>query len=284
MDRQNGPDSGLLDAWQLLPELPLPGDFMASNAPPLPIPLPEGETPSKKEYLEYQYGCQRIEAVEPLRQAVNQFRQSPGMTENHETYVYSQVHIQGYVFTRYAAACRISFSTERSPDKVDWRQSKRLTPGSLVVLSPRSDNFKSQCYIAVVATRNLIGGLEPDYPKGEDDNTPPRIHIYWADPAHAKMDPSLELVMLEAKDGYFEAVRFAMTGLQRASFQELVTTVTNDHVYQILTKHHLVPNLTNTLSMDVEATKLQSISKVPVSWYPKMHLCVMSLRPRPFNE
>ena len=121
---------------------------------------------------------------------------------------------------RTGAACRISFSTERSLDKVNWAQSKRLTVGSLIALSPRTDNFRSQCFVAIVASRKLTGGLEPDYQAGEDEKDPPRIEIYWADPSNAKMDPSLELVMLEARGGYFEAVRYAMTGLQHASFEE----------------------------------------------------------------
>lgn len=124
------------------------------------------------------------------------------------------------MFAKKGAACRISFSTERSPEKVQWAQSSRLTAGTLVALSPCSDNFKKECYVAVVAARYLIGGLQPDVREGEDENTPPRIEIFWADAKDARINPSTEFVMLEAKGGYFETVRHAMVGLQHASFHK----------------------------------------------------------------
>lgn len=101
-----------------------------------------------------------------------------------------------------------------------WGQSTRLTAGTLVALSPSSDNFKTQCFVAVVAARYLKGGLEPDPDQGEDVNTPPRIEIFWARQQGALLDPSMDLVMLETKGGYFEQVRHAMVGLQQAALNE----------------------------------------------------------------
>lgn len=131
-----------------------------------------------------------------------------------------KVHVQGYLFSKVGAVCRLSFSTERSPIEVQWAQSKRLTPGTLVVLSPRGDNFKKRCYVATVAARYLRGGLLPDRHAGEDDNTPPRIEILWSNNTEAILDPSLELIMLEARGGYFEPIRHAMVGLQHAALTE----------------------------------------------------------------
>lgn len=128
--------------------------------------------------------------------------------------------MQGYMFARAGPACRISFSTERSPTQVVWSQCTRLTTGTLVALSPSRDNFKTQCYVAVVAARYLIGGLEPNPDDGENENTPPRIEIFWSNCQDAILDPSAELVMLEAKGGYFETVRHAMVGLQHAALFE----------------------------------------------------------------
>jgi helicase required for RNAi-mediated heterochromatin assembly 1 len=62
-----------------------------------------------------------------------------------------------------------------------------------------------------------VGGLEPDPENNEDVNTPPRIEIFWSDCNTAVFDPSVEMVMLEAKGGYFETVRHAMVGLQHAA-------------------------------------------------------------------
>jgi helicase required for RNAi-mediated heterochromatin assembly 1 len=84
-------------------------------------------------------------------------------------------------------------------------------------LSPSSDNFKTQCFVAIVADRSIFGGLEPDFEAGESENTPPRIQIFWASPDTAVIDPSVEMVMLETKSGFFESVRHALVGLQHAA-------------------------------------------------------------------
>jgi helicase required for RNAi-mediated heterochromatin assembly 1 len=118
------------------------------------------------------------------------------------------------------AACRVSFSTERSEDEIDWRRTNRLTPGQLVVLSPRDDAFRKRCIVATVAGRQLIGGLEPDLVSGESQSTPPRIDIFWSASDDALLDPETELVMIETKGGYFESLRHTMVGLQQASFHE----------------------------------------------------------------
>ncbi|KAH7136689.1 P-loop containing nucleoside triphosphate hydrolase protein [Dactylonectria estremocensis] len=124
------------------------------------------------------------------------------------------------MFARSGPACRISFSTERSTSKVIWSQSKRLVAGTLVALSPRSDAFKTKCFVAIVAARYLNGGLEPDPQAGEGENTPPRIEIFWGNHEDAILDPSIELMMIEATGGYYEPIRHALVGLQHAALYE----------------------------------------------------------------
>ncbi|KAF4999787.1 hypothetical protein FDECE_11397 [Fusarium decemcellulare] len=219
-----------LRAWQLQPELPEPGELMAADPPPLPH-----DSQTKAGYLERQYLMSRFEGTELLRRAVNNFRQTPKMKEESDFFIYTQVrlafspfrlivsdlchkvHVQGYMFSAAGPACRISFSTERSHTKVVWSKSARLTAGTLVALSPTTDNFRQQCFVAVVAARYLLGGLEPNRDAGEDENTPPRIEIFWSNCQDAILDPSAELVMIEAKGGYFETVRHSMVGLQHAA-------------------------------------------------------------------
>ncbi|KAM0244816.1 hypothetical protein ACHAP5_005939 [Fusarium lateritium] len=204
--------------WKVTPEFPQPGELMTIDPPPLPSG-PTTENPFDKDaYLEFQYTLNRFEGTELLRRAVNRFKYDPTMKEDdNDFYIYTQVHVQGYLFAKSGPACRISFSTERSATKVTWRQSTRLTAGTLVALSPRSDNFDKQCFVAVVAARYLLGGLEPNPEDHEDENTPPRIEIFWSNCDTAVFDPTVEMVMLEAKGGYFETVRHAMVGLQHAA-------------------------------------------------------------------
>jgi helicase required for RNAi-mediated heterochromatin assembly 1 len=90
----------------------------------------------------------------------------------------------------------------------------------MVALSPVSDNFRSICKVAIVAARP-IEGL---------NQNPPRIDIFWGDYNDATFDPverkfessDLNLaelyaayVMLEARQGYYEASRHMLVALQK---------------------------------------------------------------------
>ncbi|KIL86067.1 hypothetical protein FAVG1_10461 [Fusarium avenaceum] len=217
VQHKNLSDPETLD-WKVTPEFPQPGELMTIDPPPLPSCPNNDNSFDKNAYLEFQYTLNRFEGTELLRRAVNRFKYDTTMKEDDNAfYIYTQVHVQGYLFTKSGPACRISFSTERSDTKVAWKQSTRLTAGTLVALSPSSDNFDKQCFVAVVAARYLLGGLEPNPEDFEDENTPPRIEIFWSNCDTAVFDPTVEMVMLEAKGGYFETVRHAMVGLQHAA-------------------------------------------------------------------
>lgn len=116
-----------------------------------------------------------------------------------------QVRVKGYLFSKMGPLARICFSTQRAAARIKWGQSKRLQPGKIVALS--SDYFKTDCRIAVVSQRPVEGGL---------DKNPPEIDITWADVNQAVIDPDQDLVMVEARSGYFESVRHALKGLQMA--------------------------------------------------------------------
>ena len=104
---------------------------------------------------------------------------------------------------------RVSFSTERSKYRIQWKQSTRLQPGKIVALS--SDNFKTICKIATIAQRPYEKGLDQD---------PPLVDLLWAKPEDAVLDPALEMVMVESLHGYFESARHALVGLQHAARTE----------------------------------------------------------------
>lgn len=100
---------------------------------------------------------------------------------------------------------RVSFSTYRAGARIKWKQSQRLMPGKIVALS--TDNFQTDCRVAVIAQRPFEGGL---------DQNPPLIDITWADPDQAVINPDQSLVMVESRNGYYESVRHALRGLQHA--------------------------------------------------------------------
>lgn len=117
-----------------------------------------------------------------------------------------QVSVKGYLMAKLGPICRISFSARRAGRKILWKQAKRLTPGRVVALS--SDNFESDCRVAIMAQRPIQGGL---------DQNPPTVDIIWASAQDAIVDPDHELVMIESRNGFYEAARHAMIGLQLAA-------------------------------------------------------------------
>ncbi|KAI2615306.1 P-loop containing nucleoside triphosphate hydrolase protein [Hypoxylon sp. NC1633] len=163
---------------------------------------------SKSRYLETHYRLQREEAITMLRYSIRKFKQNPAMLDDEETCVYTKVFVKGYFMTRLGPMCQVQFSTERSGKKIRWTQTRRLTVGTLVALSTASDRFKTICMPAIISDHRIRDGL---------DRNPPTIHFQWANPDDAIMDPSEELVMIETRLGYFEAVRHTMVGLQHVA-------------------------------------------------------------------
>ncbi|KAK8143249.1 hypothetical protein G3M48_007514 [Beauveria asiatica] len=205
--------------WLEEPEFPSPEEILRNSPPPL-LAIENDDIESKEVYLEKHYRMQRFEAVEPTRLAVNEFRRTPSMPEGELAYIYTNVQIQGVVLTTHGAATRVSFSTERALDApVDWANSERLRQGSLVVLSPTEDCFRSKCLPATVAYRFLLGGLWPDLEADppEPEETPPRVDLYISD--WSEIDPNIKYYLLEAKEGYFESFRHTMTALQASAYE-----------------------------------------------------------------
>ncbi len=163
---------------------------------------------NKDIYLETHYRLQREESITMLRYSIRKFRQDPFMRDDDETCVYTKVFVQGYLMTRFGPICRVRFSAERAGKRIRWNQTRRLTTGSLVVLTTAKDCFRSICMPAVIADHVVRNGL---------DQNPPTIQFYWANVEDAIMDPNTELVMVESRYGYFESTRHTMVGLQHTA-------------------------------------------------------------------
>ena len=226
--------------WQTLPEIPTARDLNPDwdnreDLERVNSLLPndwQQPFPDKNTYLETHYRLQREEAIAILRYSVKKYREMPNMADDNETCVYTrvrllflfikipdigrlttfvQVFVQGYLMTRMGPMCRIQFSTERAGQRIRWNQTRRLTTGSLVAISTAEDGFKSICMPAIVADHQIKDGL---------DQKPPTIQIFWANTNDAILDPTTELVMLETRSSYFEAVRHCMVGLQHVANSE----------------------------------------------------------------
>ncbi|KAK8005665.1 helicase-like protein [Apiospora arundinis] len=150
---------------------------------------------SKEDYLEIHYSLQREDGVANLRKAVSDYKLFPGMMDDDDNCVYTKVFVKGYHITTQGPLCRISFSTERAGKKIRWTNTRRLTPGTIVALS--SDGFQ-QCKVASIVERFMEGPT-------------------WADLNDAVFDPMEELVMLESRHGFYEAIRHSLIGLQHVA-------------------------------------------------------------------
>lgn len=78
-----------------------------------------------------------------------------------------------------------------------------------MALTPARDMFKTICRVAIVAARPLDGVQK----------NPPEIDIFFASPEEIEIDPQQEWVMVECRDGYFEAYRHTLRSLQRMSME-----------------------------------------------------------------
>ncbi|KAI1765658.1 P-loop containing nucleoside triphosphate hydrolase protein [Hypoxylon sp. FL1150] len=205
--------------WQTYPELPTGNDLnpnwdnpeqLAKICHLLPNTWKE-PWKSKDTYLETHYRLQREEAITMLRYSVRKVKEEPTMMDDEETCVYTRVFVRGYLMTRLGPMCQVQFSTKRSGKNIRWTQTRRLTVGTLVAISTASDCFKTICMPAIISDHSIRDGL---------DQNPPLIHFQWTNLNDAVMDPNQELIMVESRFGYFEAVRHSMVGLQHVAETE----------------------------------------------------------------
>ncbi|KAK1826876.1 P-loop containing nucleoside triphosphate hydrolase protein [Podospora conica] len=226
------------------------------NADEILRPKPDSSLPhnpvhtpwvSKEKYLETQYRLLRCEATECLRFSVRSFVEASvrkqELWDNEHTWVYHSVRVSGYLMSRLGPIARVEFGT-RSSHKFSWHTSKRLWPGNIVALSPKADGFRTICKVATIAQRPYYGGLDQD---------PPVVDLMWAIPGDAILDPTLEMVMCESRDGYFEASRHALVGLQLS-----VETQSPLDKY-ILGKHTVDTNANFTASQQGELGDLRTL-------------------------
>lgn len=74
-----------------------------------------------------------------------------------------------------------------------------------MVLTPASDMFKTTAIVATVAARPL-SALQQN---------PPEIDLFIARPSELELDPAQEFVMVEDRNGLYEANRHTLSALQK---------------------------------------------------------------------
>lgn len=194
--------------WLAQPEIPSADEINVTGDAVVVLPANRTDRPwgKKESYLKTHYKLLREDAVTGLRESVKKFRQDTHRYDDHDTRIYDKVRVVGLTFTYKGVAARIQFST-RSMKRIVWSANKRLIAGTLVAMSPATDNFKTICLLATVAAR----------PLRNLDTPTPEIDIFFADTNSHEVDAQNEYVMVEAYQGYFEAYRHTLRALQKQS-------------------------------------------------------------------
>ncbi|KIW27697.1 hypothetical protein, variant [Cladophialophora immunda] len=245
------------DAWLSQDEIPTKQELAVGEATLLPNKI-DSPYKSKERYLKTHYALLREDAVGCLRDAIQDFRQDPATGDTTKFSVYDQVHIVGFTFARRGVAARIKFTTRRAGRRIKWANSKRLVSGSIVALIPAKTKGidLNDMVVAVIAARPLAGLL----------CEPPEIDIYFARPEEIQLDPQKEWLMIEAKQGYFEAYRHTLKALQKLS-QE--TFPMCDHICHLSPSVHppayIHENPTLDLSAAASVAQKPEYSKVDVT-------------------
>ncbi|KAI9755693.1 MAG: hypothetical protein M4579_004191 [Chaenotheca gracillima] len=171
----------------------------------LPANRIDGSWRDKEEYLGSHYALLREDVISPLRDAVTEVQANPSMTESNSICIYENVCITGFTFSRQGPAARVCFSTMRAKKRIRWEQSTRMRTGSIVALSPSHDLFRRQCRVAVVAARPMEGLQQ----------NPPTVDLLFAATDEIEIDPLEKWVMVESRNGFFEANRHTLLSLQK---------------------------------------------------------------------
>ncbi|KAK6392349.1 hypothetical protein LTR65_003805 [Meristemomyces frigidus] len=197
-------------SWLDRPEIPSSGEVLDTDTGSATSSDIVEIVPNRPQeaYLGAQYELLREDAVRPLRQAIGKVRADPTANEdafNGTIGIYEKVHICAITCSTRGIALRVTFSLQRAGKKVLWEQSKRLISGSLVVLTPADDAFKTKAIVATVAARPLQGLQQ----------NPPEIDLFITRPEEMELDPAMEFVMVEERTGFYEADRHTLLALQK---------------------------------------------------------------------
>ncbi|KAG1185790.1 hypothetical protein G6F36_006673 [Rhizopus arrhizus] len=204
---------------------------------PIPdVPVNQVRSPyeSAEQYLYTHYELMRHDFLIPLRNAVKGYKKDYAAIKGKEDLsvameklapaqkpfrLYEHVQLNAIVFGTRQPLYRISF---RLPYyvRVQWAQSKRLMPGSLVLLS--KDHFETDLKVATIVDRGEEPMQGPNrfeymldlYLERDNDEQP----LGFGDPTLSDKD---NYVMIEATDGYFEAYRHILKVLQKVKSDEL---------------------------------------------------------------
>ena len=254
--------------WRRVPDVPTPEELLGQDVG-VPTNIIDGPFPSVEEYLQTHYELVREDTLSGLRAAVAHMQRSPESDDTQDIAVYenvgsrgpphplllsdklAQVELLGLTFSPAHGVCsKVSFSLNRAGKRVRWEQSKRLVSGTLVCLS--QDNFET-FKVATVAARPL-SGLEVN---------PPEVDLLFH-PDDLEIDVSRPFLMVESRNGYFEAYKWVLRAMQRMNednmaLKEHIVMLDKDVGPPAYLQENPIYNLSGICSDDAEKEPLEEV-------------------------
>ncbi|CAO3567477.1 unnamed protein product [Mortierella alpina] len=178
---------------------PADADINEDTYPDPPENIVHKAYDSTEQYLETHFRLLRADCTLPVRDAIRNYRH--GTVEDNEMMIYINVRPMALLLASIGLVHRMSFIVDGR--RVNWKQSKRLVPGTLVCLSV--DHFEHLRFATVVErdTEFLQNPREL------------RIGIKFIQPdPRLDFDPDVCYTMIEAMQGYFEAYQHVLKCLQ----------------------------------------------------------------------
>ncbi|KAG0304131.1 hypothetical protein BGZ98_005883, partial [Dissophora globulifera] len=187
------------DDFRFLSVFPTDMDVNVEDFPDPPENIVHKAYDSTEQYIETHFQLLRADCIIPVRDAIRLYRF--GAVDDNEMMVYKHVRPMSLLFATIGLVHRMSFFVDGR--RVNWRQSKRLIPGTIVCLSV--DDF-AHFRFATVIERDL------EFLQNPRDL---RIGIKFLSPDPAfDFNPDISYTMIEAMQGYFEAYRHVLKCLQ----------------------------------------------------------------------
>ncbi|KAF9992857.1 hypothetical protein BGZ79_002558, partial [Entomortierella chlamydospora] len=154
---------------------------------------------STEQYLETHFRLLRADCIIPVRSAIRLYR--VGAVDDNDLMVYVNVRPVELLFATFGVVHRMSFLVDGR--RVNWKQSKRLIPGTIVCLSV--DHFENYRF-ATIIERDL------EYLQNPRDL---RIGLKFLSPdPRFDFDSDVRYTMIEAMQGYYEAYQHVLKCLQ----------------------------------------------------------------------
>ncbi|CAJ0761819.1 6444_t:CDS:10 [Entrophospora sp. SA101] len=197
------------EGFRAISILPTQKELLGPRPKYIPVNKTKGSYENIEEYLETHYKLLREDFLRPLRQGIQIYidDENDEEVDQMNLRIYVDVNLVGVTFSSIGVLHRISFRT-RPGERIHWEQSKRLIPGTLVVLT--KDKFKT-IKLATVVNRSLEYLKKPHDLQIDVLFRSEDVDFVWDE----------NYTMVESTTSYFEAYRHVLKVIQELDPEDM---------------------------------------------------------------